>query len=297
MTTDVIRVQKVRAQLTRDHVWAWVLETTGWWDYKVMDTELDIRSKTGKATRRQIVHRLIEDGLLHRHPEKDGLFRRVDNEARKLDWMSADVDNTLPLQWPFGLEELVRFYPKNIAIIAGSPNAGKSAFCFDFIRRNMGAFEVDYYTSEMGPEELKVRLSKFEMPLEEWRFEPFERSGGFADVLHPDRVSVIDFLEVTNDFYRVSEELTEIHQKLNKGFALVALQKKIGSTLGRGAEFSLEKPRLYLSMEAGKLKIVKAKNWADGRVNPNNKKWRFQLVGGCKFVNVKEDITNEFGDF
>jgi hypothetical protein len=58
--------------------------------------------------------------------------------------------------------------------------------------------------------------------------------------------------------------------------------------MGRGAEFGLEKPRLYLSLGANRLEIVKGKNWAQEGINPNGMCWEFALVGGYKFVNIRE---------
>lgn len=57
-----------------------------------------------------------------------------------------------------------------------------------------------------------------------------------------------------------------IHDKLRNGICIVALQKKKGRELGRGAEFSLEKPRLYLSRwNPGASRLLNAKT---GRI-PN----------------------------
>jgi hypothetical protein len=71
--------------------------------------------------------------------------------------------------------------------------------------------------------------------------------------------------------------------KVGTGLAIVALQKKVGAALGRGAEFSLEKPRLYLSMDRGKLSIVKGKSWANPKVDPNGLSVGFKITGGCQF--------------
>jgi hypothetical protein len=54
--------------------------------------------------------------------------------------------------------------------------------------------------------------------------------------------------------------------------------------LGRGGSFSLEKARLYLSMDAGMTTIVKAKNWVNPLVNPNKLKINYKIVNGCKFI-------------
>jgi hypothetical protein len=69
----------------------------------------------------------------------------------------------------------------------------------------------------------------------------------------------------------------------------VALQKKRDAELGRGGDFGLEKPRLYLSMDKGKCTIQKAKNWVNPEKNPNGLVINFKVVGGCKFI-----ITNDW---
>jgi len=175
-------------------------------------------------------------------------------------------------------------YPKNIAVIAGSPNAGKTAFLLNTIKLNMAKHIIHYYSSEMGAEELKLRLSKFDDGAK-WVFDARERSTNFADVIYPDDINIIDYIEiVSGEFYMIGQELRTIFDKLRKGIAIIALQKKKGAELGRGAEFSLEKPRLYLSMDSGLLKIIKAKNWAVEGNNPNGVEFKFSLVNGAKFV-------------
>jgi hypothetical protein len=194
------------------------------------------------------------------------------------------------MSWPFELENYVLMYPKNIAVLAGESNAGKTAFLLDTIRRNMDKYDIHYYSSEMGPEELKLRLSKFE-GVEKWRFDPRERVSNYADLVrqYPDDMHMIDYMEIASgEFFLIAGELREIFDKLGKGIAIVALQKKKGAELGRGAEFSLEKPRLYLSMGHGILKIVKGKNWAVEGMNPNGQEFYFKLINGAKFVNGSE---------
>ena len=139
----------------------------------------------------------------------------------------------------------------------------------------------------MGAEELRVRLDKFEVPATAWknvRF--FERSFKFSDVIKPNEVNVVDYFEVVENFYSIAGDIKAIFDKLKNGIALINIQKKIGSSLGRGAEFGLEKARLYIALDAGKLTIVKAKNWVDRAVNPNGRVIEFKLINGCKFQGV-----------
>ena len=49
----------------------------------------------------------------------------------------------------------------------------------------------------------------------------------------------------------------------------------------RGQEFSLEKARLYLSMDAGMLTIVKGKSWAEKGVNPNGMSLNLNIGNGA----------------
>ena len=94
---------------------------------------------------------------------------------------------------------------------------------------------------------------------------------------------MIDFLEILDEFWQVGKIISSIHQKLVNGIALIMIQKSPGAGLGRGASFGTEKPRLYLTLEAGKAKIVKAKNW-HSIVNPNGMVREFSIIQGAKMT-------------
>jgi len=269
--------------LTRE-IDSYIETTQGYFSKEDCDRELKIVSKQGKNNRRQILHRRVKDGILEKHPSKDGLFRRIQRDSAPIEWEEADISNVFPIRWPFEIENYALMYPKNIAVLAGESNVGKTAFLLEVTRLNMAKHTIHYFSSEMGAEELKLRISKFE-DNGKWVFDPRERSTNFADVIYPDDVNIIDYFEfATSEFFRLAEELRAIFDKLRTGIAIIALQKKKGSELGRGAEFGLEKPRLYLSMEFGKLKIIKAKNWAVEGQNPNGMEFHFSLVNGAKFI-------------
>jgi hypothetical protein len=88
---------------------------------------------------------------------------------------------------------------------------------------------------------------------------------------------------MTTELYLINTHLTAISHKQGSGLALVAVQKKLDAKYGRGQEFGLEKPKLYLSMDKGKLLIVKGKSWATKNVDPNGLQVTFKIVGGCQF--------------
>ena len=264
----------------------WVLLTPGAFVVTDADKELGLLTRADKNNRAKCLERLCGEGLIERYGDKRGWYRRVERDLTTLDWLDADCSKVYDLQWAFGLEQLADIYPKNIIVIAGEPNAGKTAFCLDFVRRNMARHEIHYFSSEMGPEELKLRIGKFGLPLDQWNFQAYERAGTFRDVIKPDAINVIDYLEQSDKFYQVAERMKAIHDRLKKGICLIALQKKRGADAGRGDSFSLEKPRLYLNLEPNLLTIKKAKNWHQQGRNPNGMEFPHKLIDGCRFSEV-----------
>ena len=272
-----------------ERIEAWISETSGWFSYEDCDKELEIRDSKDKDNRRQVIKRLKDAGIIESHPSHNKLLRFVKVAVRIVDFKAAGSKTPLAIKYPFGIESYFRTYPGNIIALAGAADAGKTAFLLNLIQRNMADFSIYYQTSEMGDAELASRLEKFEgITLDEWNFTAEERSRDFADVIRPDCINIVDYLELAGDFYMVADYLKQLHDKLSSGIAIVALQKKRGAELGRGGDFGLEKPRLYLSMDAGKLTIQKAKNWADPQVNPNGLVLNFKIVNGCKFIVIND---------
>jgi hypothetical protein len=258
----------------------------GTFDTGLINRELQITTKEGFHAVNTALRRLIEEGVIERWGDKRGVYRRIERECDDIDFLNASRQ-TIDIKWPLGIERHIITLPKNVMVIAGSKDAGKTAFLLNLVRLNMKRFSIHYFSSEMGRIELRKRLEKFDLPLEDWTFKPKERSKTFADVIQPDDINVIDYLEVSEDFYRVGGMLREIYEKLNQGIAIVALQKNKGRDTGVGGDRSLEKPRLYLSLEGGKAKIIVGKNWTS-EVNPVGLHLDFKLVQGCKFIIQKD---------
>ena len=287
-------LQREVAELSRfeglsKRVQAWVGETTGWWETSELDKDLVITVPKDKENRRKILLRLRDRGIIEAHPKINKQFRYVNTRVTSLAFKTATNAGILPIKWPLGIERYVNLFPGNMAVVAGSPNAGKTALLLNFIYQNQNNFPIYYLCSEMGPVELRDRLDKFPgMAIEDWHFEAIERASDFADVIRPDCVNVIDYLEMTTELYLINTYLTAISHKLGSGLAIVAVQKKQGAQYGRGQEFGMEKPKLYLSMDKGKLQIVKGKSWATKNVDPNGLQVSFKIIGGCQFTATGE---------
>jgi hypothetical protein len=275
----VFRQEKNLAQEVKD----WISVTSGYFSVTDCYNELQVVTKCDKANVRQTLVRLSKEGEIERHPTKNGQYRKINTSVEEIDFLNAPI-GCVNLKWPFEIEQYVKILPKNIIIVAGVPNSGKTAFLLNFIEMNMDSHNIFYFSSEMGDIELRDRLSKFERPLHSWKFKPIERSSDFADVIRPNDINVIDFLEIHDEFWKISGMIKNIYDKLNKGIAIIAIQKDPHKEYGAGATRSLEKARLYLTMDSHRIKIVKGKNWAKQGVNPNGLELYFKLISGCRFT-------------
>ena len=295
VTRDAVsgRDKTVTESVTRklsERVEEWVAETTGWFSYEECDRELGIRDAEDKTNRRKIFQRLKEAKKIEAHPKQNKLFRYLNVTVRLMDFKSATGNKSLDIRYPFGIEKYFKTYPGNIIVVAGAPDAGKTAFLLNLIYLNQNRdYSIYYQSSEMGQDELANRLRNFEdISLNEWNFVAEERSSNFADIIRPDCINIIDYMEMSSEFYMVAEYLKQIHDKLSTGIAIIALQKDPKADQGRGGTFGLEKPRLYLNIDSNKITIRKAKNWTHPNVNPNRLELKFKIVAGCKLITVQD---------
>ncbi|HHT9137237.1 MAG TPA: DnaB-like helicase C-terminal domain-containing protein [Candidatus Wunengus sp. YC60] len=294
---SALKRQETRERNLSEEIREYVLSTKGVFLSTDVHKDLDLSTRVHKKNCSEVLRRLVEEGIIERNGNKNGCFRRIENHVEIIDFQNTPADATLNIKLPFQIEDYVKIMPKNIIVVAGEPNAGKTAFLLNVVRMNMQDHEIYYFSSEMGALEMRDRLSKFELPLNEWRFKAIERASNFADVIRADAINIIDFLEIHDDFYKVGGLIKDIFDRLKSGVAFIAIQKNRGTDYGLGGMRSLEKPRLYLAMEPGKIKIVKGKNWANPEVNPNGLELDFKLVKGCRFISTSGWKKSDCGAF
>jgi len=281
---------KISSNIT-SQVKDWVLATDGFFINNECHIELGLKTPSDKKTANKALSRLVKDGVLEKHGDRRGCYRLLDNELSPVDWENSN-ENIIEIEWPLdSLQHMVGVAEKNIIIVAGEGNSGKTAFMMDLAQRNPEQ-EIHYFSSEMGPGEFKDRVQKFGRPFREWghlRF--YEKSGNFDKYINPNAWNIIDYLELTDNFYLVGGLIRAIFDKLDKGMAFIALQKKKNEEHGRGGEFTKEKSRLYLSLSeeypGGRCKIVKSKRWMTN-INPNGYSCKYKLIAGSKFKEIGE---------
>jgi hypothetical protein len=285
----IAKVESVYKRRTRQNqslasaVEEWIELQDGNFTVTAMYHELRLLHPRDKTAARVKLKRMCDAGIIERVGKNSGAYRKIEKEENLIDWKGTETE-IVDVSWPLKIGTLVDTYPKSISIIAGSPNSGKTAFLLNLIKDNMHKHKINYFSSEMGDIELKSRLEKFELPLDDWKFKAIARAHDFQDVIKPNEINIIDYLEIHEEHYRVGGWIKQIFDKLDKGIAVIAIQKKHGSSVGVGGLATLEKPRLYMTMEGGIAKIEKAKNWKYSNINPNGMQMKYKLVDGCKFI-------------
>lgn len=275
-----------KERIISEEIEKWALTTDGHFLTTECHRENDLTTVSHKKAGNMALIRLVERGILEKYGTKRGCYRLIDKTFEKIEYLDINVEPTA-LRWPLEtITAMVEIFEKNLIVVAGESNAGKTAFMLDFARLNMNDHEIIYFSSEMGGPELRKRLLQFGEPLESWKWTVGEMGPGFLSNIRKDSINIIDFMEIHDNFFQVGGLMREIFDKLDKGIALIALQKNKGTDYGLGGARSLEKPRLYLSLSqeypGGRCKIVKAKNWATSN-NPNGYSVKYKLIAGCRF--------------
>jgi len=278
---------------TADEIRAWVTGQTGEFSSLSCYGELQIVTKEGKSLVRMTLKRMVEAKELERTGKRSGWYRRPADPAPKID-IFKPREAPLNIVYPLKVEEYFLTLPKNLIVIAGSPDVGKTAYMLRFVAMNHNrcGMPIRYMSSEMGETELRYRLDGFDDMkggIEFWDGVDFvEASDDYKDHILPNAVNIIDYLEISDNFYQVAGIMRGIYEKLCGGICLIALQKDPKSSTGRGGMFTLEKPRLAINLDSnypdGNIaKIVKCKNMPPGGVNGKNRECQFTIHNGNSF--------------
>jgi hypothetical protein len=257
-----------------------------------IDKQFNYQSREAKNDRWHVLDKLVKANRL----EKLGVgkYRQPNCQLSEINWWEANVQDTVKVTWPLELEKYVKTYHKSINIVAGAPGAGKTAFLLDFILRNMNnPMGLAHFTNDMTSEEIKERFSNADVPIPTPPpFKTFDRADNFGEVVVPDKINVIDYLDLNSELYLIGDEIEKIYQKLNGGIAVIGIQKKPYQELGIGGIYSEKRAKLYFSLDTikegyslyHKLTIPKARGRVIPEINPKLIEVRFQLDHGIRFV-------------
>lgn len=282
------RCERKERNLTED-LRRWIDLTSAYFSLTEAYDPLQILTSQ-KNTVHQIMHRLVKEGYVERHPNKNGIYRRIDREIEFMDFANADVENYVDLNLPVALHSKTKIFPKGVVVIAGVSGMGKTLFAFNAIAENFGKFPIYYFNSEMGPEMLKMKLSYFPIPMTDWNknmkvIDQWDFNN-IPDKIQPDAFNVVDYLEPEGEkAFNIHGVISSIIRRLNKGTALIAIQKKPGAQMGTGGIYSIKAATLAIALDWGKIEIVKNR-FREADQMPSLTKINFEVHQGYKFVKV-----------
>jgi hypothetical protein len=291
--------QNVRERNLAAEIREWVATTNGYFSTTNGHNELHLTTKDEKKNFNMVMLRLVADGIIEKSGTRNGEYRLIDHDCKPEDWLNTKCDY-MDIWLPLGLGEICGVLPGNIMVFAGSKDAGKTAFLLNIAKENRHRYKINYINSEMGNEEFHSRIKLFDDITPEQfsrNFYLYNKSSNFHDYVKPgkENLNIIDYLEAPDKLWEIGSFIRKIHDKLNGSLCVIGIQKKIGQDLGRGAEFSMEKARLYISLEYGKAKIISCKNFKDNeliRGNPRGYTTNYKVVNGSRIMKVQPGWTS-----
>ncbi len=252
-------------------------------------SELCVRDRRSRKTALDALYYYEKKNKISKIDGKRGWWEVTEGEPETMDLLSATTD-PYNILLPLDISEHIHIRPGSIILLSGSNNSGKTVFLLTILRglfRNTHIHqninpsfinkreeglprELSYLNSEMSSGELCARIKGFGDDPAQWVQEVkfIERTHSFHKLVTPDGVTLIDYLEVNEDFFQAGKFLADIHKKLSNGLAIIAMQKKQGNSFAKGGEMTLEKPRLAFNLDKNEphgfvCKITKAKEPVD----------------------------------
>jgi hypothetical protein len=220
-----------------------------------------------------------------------------EEEEEYIDWNKEYIPIDILL--PLGIHEIVKINRGDCILLGGVRNAGKTAFCLNFLTINMRKGLGCYYIFNEGEEGVvKDRAVGMGISQEEWDALPAQRLTACLNVPRKIRknykknpntvVNVVDYIRPDSKdqsgYARLAPLVADIQESLeNRGVVLVCVQKRKDSAIGYGGPDIESRPALAMildevSQQGGfvisKLMITKAKIPVNPLFNPQGK-WCF----------------------
>ncbi len=241
------------------------------------------------------------------------VYRIIDRTLNTIEWWKAQAGDTLKINYPrgiedgtsFGFEDSILVYPKDLIVIAGEGNSAKTAWCLNFMVENMDTYPCYYFTSEFNASKFLDRMGHFD-----WvniykedgtpKFVLAEQKEYWQDVIQPNAFNIVDWIYLDDEMWKIRTIMKNIIDNLDRGIAVVVLQKRSYKQVGEGGESTKDLSSVYFTIRNDKelrqpvLKVEKVKSpnfGTDGEgntiLNPNFREWSFRIVnGGAKFHDI-----------
>ncbi len=238
------------------------------------------------------------------------LYRYINTKVTNIPWYENNLEQYINITFPsshmakdlsyFSFQDSVRLSPASVTVIAGQTNAGKSTMARHLVWDNMDLHHVRYLVSQTSAAAFAryANNMKWANPMKgpkEPKFELIERYEDFQDLILPDAVNIVDWLDADKvEYYKIGLLIKSMQVKLKKGVLFVMIQKNSASEYGDGGIKSAKWADLYLTLSYNREKnftrmdIVKAKEWV-GNHDPNGKSYGFEITNfGSQIDHIRE---------
>ena len=209
-------------------------------NYYELCMHLGIFDNEDKRTVSKAVHHLIGKGDVIKDG-KLGHWRKVDANLVAIPLLEDDEEECfsgfkIPL-----LQDYIKVDRGDVLLFAGFTSTGKTCLGVNFVRLNQNLFEgVDYFSNQHG--QVKRRLVSFKnydgLTKKDWKFNLYERTENFDEVIKPENLTIIDFLSATDgDYSKMGALISAIHGRVENqdGVAIVFIQKPPHRNSGYGS--------------------------------------------------------------
>lgn len=198
----------------------------------------------------------------------------IDCEVQKANWLAfRDINRMRPpdtpgeplaISWPLGLEREAQVFSKNIVVVGGVTNCGKTAFALTLALLNLGRHPITYINSEMSGDELANRLLGFEqvygIPWKTFYDQAYfgicncnalskSDMSRLTGLLDPDAINIVDYMKIHDKFFTIGECLEQIHARLQTGIAVVLFRKDPDAPHLLGKSFAEHLARLVMTID------------------------------------------------
>ncbi len=185
-----------------------------------------------------------------------GLYRKV-KKVEPVRWHLADEGKFFELAYPqsrddnteFGFEEYINLSPGDVIVVGGVSNYGKSALVLNIMGENVNKYDFllmgNEYATLGGRPSPKFKRRMMRMNWVDWldgdgepKFTLLPIRANFEDYIEPDKVNIIDWINLTTEFYRIGQIIEDIKAGLGDGLAIIVLQKEEEAEMARGKGFT-----------------------------------------------------------
>ena len=197
------------------------------------------------------------------------------------------------------------FREGDLILLSGFKNKGKTAMCLNLVAENLNLKPVlmgNEYTTQTGEgyEPSPRLLNRLDnMDWVQWvdksggeRFELLPVYEDYAEQIRPGRLNVIDWVNLTGEYYLISSVMEGIKRAIGRGIGVIVLQKNPGADYGRGGNLSKDFADVELlldpygdDLDAVMLTVATVKE-STRRVM--GRKFAYHIQGGVKIVDFRE---------